>query len=66
LELENTAEHGAQHSVKVRKTWDPPDGYGSPAVFQLAVTMSRIFRATQIFSFVSWALTPASLGKWMQ
>ncbi|MFY7925166.1 MAG: hypothetical protein ACOVN5_10005 [Aquidulcibacter sp.] len=52
--------------MKVRKTWDPPDGYGSPAVFQLAVTMSRIFRATQIFSFVSWALTPASLGKWMQ
>jgi len=32
LELENAAKHGTQHGVKVRKTWDPPDGYGLPVL----------------------------------
>jgi hypothetical protein len=27
LELEKAAEHGAQHSVKIKKMWDSPDGY---------------------------------------
>jgi hypothetical protein len=27
LELEKAAEHGAQHSVKIKKKWDSPDGY---------------------------------------
>jgi hypothetical protein len=25
--LEKAAEHGAQHSVKIKKMWDSPDGY---------------------------------------
>jgi hypothetical protein len=27
LELEKAAEHGARHGVKIKKTWDSPDGY---------------------------------------
>jgi hypothetical protein len=27
LELEKAAKHGAQHGVKIKKTWDSADGY---------------------------------------
>jgi hypothetical protein len=29
--LEKAAEHGAQRSVKIKTTWDSPDGYESRA-----------------------------------
>jgi hypothetical protein len=29
--LEKAAEHGAQRSVKIKTTWDSPDGYGGAA-----------------------------------
>jgi hypothetical protein len=29
LELEKAAKHGAQRGVKIKKMWDPADGYRS-------------------------------------
>jgi hypothetical protein len=38
LELEKAAEHGAQHSVKIKKMWDSPDGYEEPDIIGIGKT----------------------------
>ena len=32
MELEEAAEHGARHGVKIKKPWDSADGYADPHV----------------------------------
>jgi hypothetical protein len=47
--LEETAEHGARHGVKIKKMWDSPDGYdgyASATIRSLSASDQRQRRST--------------------